>query len=116
MSSLIEDSEPVCIDLKKVFTWENLPVEDVNVAVIPEQCHNSDECLAAKQKELSAFSEFDVYNEVPDDGQFRISTTWVLTEKIIEGKIGVKARLVARGFEETTPITTDSPTIKLSDK
>ena len=87
-----------------------MPVEDVNVVVIPEQCQDSNECLAAKQKELSAFREFDVFAEVPDDGQFRVSTTWVLTKKMNLGALGVKARLVARGSEETSSVKSDSPT------
>ena len=51
-----------------------------------------------------------MYDEVPDDGQFRVSTTWVLTKKMNEGALGVKARLVARGFEETSSVKSDSPT------
>ena len=56
--------EPICVDLNEVFAWEYLLVEDVNVVAIPEQCQDSNECLAAKQKELSAFREFDVYDEM----------------------------------------------------
>ena len=35
---------------------------------------------------------------------------WVVTPKFIDGKPSVKARLVARGFEETQDFRTDSPT------
>ena len=47
-----------------------------------------------------------------DDGQFAISTRWVLTEKQINGIQKVKARLVAQGFEEENvdEIRCDSPT------
>ena len=48
----------------------------------------------------------DVYEEVPNNGQECISTRWVMTFK---GK-GVKARLVARGFQERYPVPSDSPT------
>ena len=36
----------------------------------------------------------------------------MVTPKIIEGKLQTKARLCARGFEETTSFRTDSPTCK----
>ena len=47
---------------------------------------------------------------MPNEGQAYISTRWVLTSKIIDGKICTKARLVARGFEENQNIRSDSPT------
>ena len=50
--------------------------------------------------------------EVEDVGQPAITTRWVLTEKMLDEKNVVKARLVARGFEEdTSDIRTDSPTV-----
>ena len=45
-----------------------------------------------------------------DVGQDRISSTWVLCEK----ESGVKARLVARGYEEIDDIVSDSPTMNKS--
>ena len=40
-----------------------------------------------------------------------VSLRWVITEKVVEGKKKVKARLVARGFEEdTSEMRKDSPT------
>ena len=41
-----------------------------------------------------------MYDEVDDEKQSSISVRWVLTEKLIEGKTQVKARLVACGFED----------------
>ena len=54
-----------------------------------------------------------VYNEEIDEGQRTISTTWILTEKTIEGKSIIKARLIARGFEEKEKdeMRKDSPTV-----
>ena len=53
----------------------------------------------------------DVYEEVPHEGQPLISTRWVVSEKIKDGAPTVKARLVARGFEEdTSTLRKDSPT------
>ena len=52
------------------------------------------------------------YTAVPDINQGpRISCRWVLTEKPKGGIVTLKARLVARGFEEDDPqLKTDSPT------
>ena len=60
----------------------------------------------AKDSELKKFQEFGVYDEVKDTGQSTVSSRWILT------KTGdkVKARLVARGFEEEYP-RSDAPTI-----
>ena len=51
-----------------------------------------------------------MYDEVEDTGQDCISVRWVITPKIIEGKQKMKARLCARGFEESAAFRTDSPT------
>ena len=52
-----------------------------------------------------------VYEPVPFTDQKYISTRWVLTDKIIGGERKVKARLVARGFEEKNEeLMKDSPT------
>ena len=39
-----------------------------------------------------------------------MSVRWVLKQKIIDGKLGTKARLCARGFEELQNFRTNSPT------
>ena len=55
--------------------------------------------------------DYPVFDEVPDEGQSTISVKWVCTEKIIDDMITVKARLVARGFEEyNVTYRKDSPT------
>ena len=65
----------------------------------------------AKEEELNKWREFEAYEEVPDTGQARISTRWVCTEKVKGGVLQLKARLVARGFEEDkSHFRTDSPT------
>ena len=51
-----------------------------------------------------------MYQEIPFTGQNCISTRWVYSEKYVDGKRQIKARLVARGFEETEITQTDSPT------
>ena len=56
--------------------------------------------LEAKLNELDKRKKYEVYEEVPDNGQTTISVRWVCTEKDTEkGKV-TKARLVARGYEE----------------
>ena len=60
----------------------------------------------AMEKELKKWKDFNVYEEVKDEGQKSISVRWVMTEKD-----EIKARLVARGFEEKENIKSDSPTV-----
>ena len=65
----------------------------------------------AKRQELQKWIEMDTYTEVQDEGQSYITTRWVCTEKIKDNEIVLKARLVARGFEENTnELRKDSPT------
>ena len=66
---------------------------------------------AAKREELQKWRDMNTFDEVEDHGQSVISTRWVCTEKVKGGKLVMKARLVARGFEEdTTALVTDCPT------
>ena len=71
---------------------------------------NNDDVLNAKEIELTSWKSQDVYNEVENTGQSVMSLRWVITPKIINGQPSVKARLVARGFEEVQDFRTDSPT------
>ena len=64
----------------------------------------------AKINEYDKWIEERVIEEVADSGQDRISTTWVITTKMKENKEIVKARLVARGYEEEEKVRADSPT------
>ena len=83
------------------------PQAESCLALMPNHGHNTPECLEAKQTELSKLKEFDTYDEVEDIGQNSISCRWVLTQKGED----VRARLVARGFEEEENIQSDSPTL-----
>ena len=71
---------------------------------------NTAEILAAKSRELESWKNQSVYMETPNNGQPCMSLRWVITPKVIDGKPSVKARLVARGFEEVQNFRTDSPT------
>ena len=62
----------------------------------------------AKDYEVNRLKEFGVYDEVKDMGQQCVSSRWVITPK---GENKMKARLVARGFEEICYGKKDSPTV-----
>ena len=88
-----------------MFTWAH---EEVMAVMLPKERRNTPECLAAKEAELQKLKNFDTYKVVEDKGQEYITTTWVLTEKGDE----IRARLTARGYEETNEIPKDSPTMQ----
>ena len=69
-----------------------------------------EETLQAKLRELESWKKNCVYDEVEDIGQKCVSVRWVITPKVIDGQMKIKARLVARGFEEVPNFRTDSPT------
>ena len=67
--------------------------------------------MTAKECEIENWQQNCVYEEVENIGQEAITVRWVVTRKIKNGKSIIKARLVARGFEEnTTDLRKDSPT------
>ena len=101
-----ESGEIEWIDLvRQVDKWRPVPDdEDVLIA------SNDDRVLQAKQAEIVNWKNNAVFEEVSDIGQECISLRWVLTEKMKEGIPTVKARLVARGFEEVLEERKDSPT------
>ena len=51
----------------------------------------------AKENELQSWRQFGAFESVKDQGQAKLSTRWVCTEKA-DGRL--KARLVVRGFED----------------
>ncbi|KAK4327262.1 hypothetical protein Pmani_002204 [Petrolisthes manimaculis] len=66
----------------------------------------------AKQEEIKSWKNFGVYEEVTNMGQNALSVLWVVTEKEnMDGKKKIKARLVARGFEDKEEVQSDSPTV-----
>ena len=66
--------------------------------------------MMAKKIEFDKWIKEGVIEEVENTGQDCLSTTWVVTVKMREGEEMVKARLVARGFEENEKVRSDSPT------
>ena len=101
------DGEVEWIDLSRdVSDW--YVIEDDKEIFILKKC---DLVQEAKQLEVDSWVKNGVFEEVEDCGQEFISVRWVITEKIKDGKEVVKARLVARGYEEALrDCRTDSPT------
>ena len=108
------DGQKVEIDFEnEVSNWQpsessvSSPVE--NVLFVDQT--KEDAVHDAKLAELQSWKDNDVYEEVHFNNQFCISTRWVITEKIVDSKVKLKARLVARGFEESDmDMPKDSPT------
>ena len=86
-------------------------VEETFIVTLPRLRHKEERCIAAKEKELQNWDDFGTYEEVKDEGQKTLGVNWVLVEKIMDGKVGVKARLTVRGDQEKEDLRTDSPTI-----
>ena len=72
--------------------------------------HSENEIQQAKMNELQDWTTHNVYEEIPDTGQQRISVRWVVTPKVVDGIPTVKARLVAKGYQELQNFRKDSPT------
>ena len=103
-------SEPSSLNWRNVVAWKRLPSPET-VVLLSSAGKLSQKVLDAKQKEIDNLKENNVFDVVADHGQRRISTKWVITEKIKNNEKITKARLVARGFEENLENTrTDSPT------
>ena len=81
--------------------------EECDIVMIPADRHKDTDCMEAKNVELKKLVDFDSYETVNDEGQYRISCRWILWYKGEE----VRARLVARGFEELDEVRSDSPTM-----
>ena len=105
-----ESGEEKSIDLDKVQLLSRRDDVEVNIVMIPRNRHGEDGCVQAKLDELQKLKQFNTYEEVVDTGQNRISTTWVLWMKGEQ----VRARLVARGFEDEDEFRSDSPTVSKS--
>ena len=66
--------------------------------------------MLSLQKELENWKPFKLYSVVCDEGQLWITTTWVITEKLIENAKTIKARLAARGFQVEQDLVVEPPT------
>ena len=83
------------INWERIEKWKSLP-EEILIST-----NNQDyETLEAKHRELQNWTDYQVYDEVEDSGENYITVQWVITQKYENEKRLVKARLVARGFQE----------------
>ena len=87
--------------------------EEVQMNIIPFHMHGNQECVQAKKDEVKKIAEeFKAVKVVDDVGQFKISSRFVLWhKKHSDGRVQVRARLVARGYEERDEVPSDSPTM-----
>ena len=107
---------PVDFD-RDISTWEEteylaMEIREPDKVVVNDilQLQVDEETTKAKERELRSRVDEGVFKEVADNGQHCMTTRWVIKPEVIDGKQSVKARLCARGFEETQDFRTDSPT------
>ena len=100
-----EDGLKRNINLEKTY-FRKLDAAECNMVMIPASRHADPDCRMALQTELEKLKQFKAYEIVDDVGQYRISSTAIYWYKGEE----VRARLVARGFEERSEVPSDSPT------
>ena len=90
--------QQACLDLEKdVESWE--PIEDSEIFLTDLQ---STVFQNAKDNEIMSWKTNDVYSVVPDTGQKKMRTRWILTMKKTHGRSELipKARLVVKGYNE----------------
>ena len=106
--------EKKCHDFRNINAWSYVLKENKSNTSTSDM---EGSLTSAKAIELEKWKEYKVYSRVPaDDGIQPISVRWVFVNKEIEGKVVPKARLVARGFQDSESSTkeTFSPTCKRS--
>ena len=84
---------------------------------IPGETENSENHVKAKENEIQKWKDFNVFEEVDKNdypNQELISCRWVNESKQKRNEMVYKYRLVARGFQETEPPVSDSPTAQKS--
>ena len=105
------EDTPTSVNWDDVVEWREIADTEQLVVLLTRDEELSQEVVDAKEKEIVNLIENDVFEEVDDVGQPRVSCKWVIVSKMKDGEKVVKARLVARGFEEkASNARTDSPT------
>ena len=88
-----------CINFGDLKEWKKVDIfsseEQVNVvsSKADAQRRRSCEVVKAKLKQPVDWKIFDVYDEVEDLGQEKITGTWVVVKKEIDGKEGIKVQM-----------------------
>ena len=105
------EENPSGVDWNKVVSWQEVDAIET-VLLLTESEGLEEDIMVAKQAEIAKLQSNSVYEVIPYDHQSLISSKWVVTKKERgDGKPEMKARLVARGFEENSQdLRTDSPT------
>ena len=104
-----ENGQLKSLNLEQV---DEMSITDEIVLLNVKDSYEDIEIKQAMALEIDNWRHHEVFSEVEDEGQIGVSCRWVITEKYKDGKRLVKARLVARGFEEAevNEIRKDSPT------
>ena len=104
--------EPSSVKWTDVMAWETVE-EPEHVVLFSATEEMRQAVIDAQEREMNNLRENDVFEWVEDCGQKTISSKFVYTEKETPtGEKKIKARCVARGFEEDSDdsLKTDSPT------
>ena len=104
-----EVTGPDCEEVSNTFYCE----EDHTIFKIDSSVEQQTEnqINQSKAAEIRKWIDEGVFKEVKDQGQDRLSTTWVITSKVEGDETVTKARLVVRGYEEiNSENRSDSPT------
>ena len=111
---IVGETQPCSMNWCNVEQWKYMPSPET-VVLLTLKDEMKQDVIEAKSKELERLEQYGTFEVVPFRGQETVSSRWVITEKDINGTKKIKARLVARGFEEdarAADIRTDSPTCK----
>ena len=100
------------VDWEEIDWWREVSEHVNQVLILTDVEQYDQDVIDAKQKELNNLKEHSVYESVEDVGQKTVSSKWVVEERVgADGNASIKARLVARGFEEDmSNKKIDSPT------
>ena len=113
MNIVNENGQLENIDWNSIDTWKKTDESENAVyftRLLTTENYSAKEVIEAKEREINSWRSNNVYEEVDYKGQKVLSTKWIYSEKTIENKQVLKARLVARGFEESHNENNDSPT------
>ena len=90
--------------------FDELPIY---VVELPTKEHKRPDVIEAKNKEIQNLKNFETFIEVNDEGQTTIDSRWVISQKEDHDgqKTKIKARIVAKGFQEDVKPQSDSPTV-----
>ena len=111
----LDEGTSLCVNWDNVIQWQKEDVEYENVEMVLSneviQSKNQNNLMEAKMREIENMKANDVYDLVPYTGQNTVSSKWVISEKMKNNAPYLKARIVAKGYEEdSSSLRTDSPT------